>query len=229
MNVCIIAQHSSVVSIDATSSRHKAKAPVSPRFAEPPVPHSLCPSPLPVSLLLLLPPLPRCVSSSWRLKLSLVLPLRARTMLRLGQSAARITRGVAFVARNDALLPSSGQQQQGMSMLRALGGRQPPRVSNKGSEPAHGSRRTDGSGSEEQSGHSISTSCSNSYPSRRAFSFEVSAAHLASPKRLMSTAAGGGSNPPTGNAGAGGSAVGDVGPEALWEGAAAASTADQVR
>lgn len=41
-------------------------------------------------------------------------------MLRLPQSTARISRGVIVASRNDTLLPSSRQQQHGMSMLRAL-------------------------------------------------------------------------------------------------------------
>lgn len=151
-------------------------------------------------------------------------------MLCVGHSAARITRGVASVVRNDALLPLSEQQQYGMSMLRALGGREHPSANNS-AEHVRGSR-TGRSSSSKQSGHSSSTSCSNLYASGRELSFAVSAARLASPKRLMSTAARG-SIPPTGNTGASGAAVGGVGPDELAGAAdaamAAASTADQVR
>ncbi|CAN0262560.1 unnamed protein product, partial [Ectocarpus sp. 12 AP-2014] len=54
---------------------------------------------------------------------------KSNTMLRLGQSTSRVTRGVATARRNNALLPcSAGQQQHGVSMLRGLGATEQPKV-----------------------------------------------------------------------------------------------------
>lgn len=149
-------------------------------------------------------------------------------MLRLGQSAVRITRYAAAVARNDALLTSPVRQQHGISMLSAMGGSEHLRVNS--SEHPRGSR-TGGSSSAQQRNQST-TICSNLHASRGDLAFAASAGRLALPRRLMSTAAGGGSNPPTGNTGPAAPAVGDVDPDALAGTAdaamAAASTADQV-
>lgn len=141
-------------------------------------------------------------------------------MLRLGQSTARITQGVTATGRSHASLPSSGQQQHGMSMLKALGAaghRRANRSSNTGGSTGVGSSR------------SSSVCFAKKAPSA------FSAAHLSTPKRLMSTAVGGGDAPRAGDAGAGAAAAAanDLGPDAVAGAAdaamAAAGTVDKVR
>ncbi|CAM9253069.1 unnamed protein product [Ectocarpus sp. 13 AM-2016] len=140
-------------------------------------------------------------------------------MLRLGQSTSRVTRGVAAACRNNALLPcSAGQQQHGVSMLRALAATEHPKVNSS----EHNKTWTTSSGEQR----------SRAYASRRRL-IAWPAAHLpgavfsgATSKRPMSTAAG------TGHSGDV-STTADLGPDAMAGGAdtamAAAGTADQAQ
>lgn len=143
-------------------------------------------------------------------------------MLRLGQSTVRVTRGVDATSRSHALLPSSGLQQHGMSMLRSLGA------------AGHGPGNTSSTGGSTGLQDAVGVSSgSNSVRVLRKISPAFSAAHLSTPKRLMSTAVGGG-DPPTGDtAAANAAAAADLGPDAVAGAAdaamAAAGAADKVR
>lgn len=145
-------------------------------------------------------------------------------MLRLGHSSVRITKGLNATGRSHALLHSSSQRQHGMSMLRLLG-------------PGHGRANgsSPGGSSELQGAHGVSSSRRSSVFATSNTHSAFSAAHLSTPKRLMSTAVGGGDPPHAGDtASATSASAGDlVGPDAMAGAAdaamAAAGVVDQVR
>lgn len=143
-------------------------------------------------------------------------------MLRFGPSTVRATRGVTAFSRSDALFPQCDQQKHGISILRALGCAESPKSKSVSRSEHRGSTVC----SEQASARSASSGCLGTWPTRKRVS-ALSAAHLATPKRLMSTAGGGGGNPQTASGG------GDVVPDAIAGAAdaagAAAGTADQVR
>lgn len=147
-------------------------------------------------------------------------------MLRLGQSTVKVSRGVTATGRKHALLPSSGHQLNGISMLKSVGSgqRQGPAIANR---------------TEQQGTHGVSSSSRGSSVcvSRKVpFAFSA-AAHMSTPKRLMSTAVGGGDPPPQagGDSAAANAAgaAGDLGPDVMAGAAdaavAAAGAVDQVR
>lgn len=145
-------------------------------------------------------------------------------MLRLGQSSLRITRGVASPSRSHALLSLPGKQQHGISMLRSLGA----------VEQGSANRSSTGGSTGPQGAHGISSGSSRINVARNTPS-SFSATHLSTPKRLMSTAVGGGNPPHTGDtAASAAAAAGDLGPDAVAGAAdaamaAAAGGVDQVR
>ncbi len=139
-------------------------------------------------------------------------------MLRLGPSTVRATRGATAFSRSDALFPPCNQQQHGVSMLRAIGCAERPTVSS--------SEQSSTVCSEQATDRRASSGRLGAWPTRKKGS-ALSATHLATPKRLMSTAGGGGGIPQTASNG------GDVVPDAIAgatdAAVAAAGTADQVR